>query len=143
MNQNLAKVLEWSVWANLDSCENLELTLLKGHLILELIMDSILSSKNASYSELSFFRKVKVIKGEFENASNKPIFHYLLELNNLRNKLAHEYNFKVESGELQRWADSVLSTNMGMKYTKFTYRTKIVHGFSSLAYSLASLEIKP
>jgi hypothetical protein len=42
MNENLKKVLEWAVWANLDEHKNAELLLLKGHLILEVFMDSFI-----------------------------------------------------------------------------------------------------
>nr|VFK04985.1 MAG: hypothetical protein BECKH772A_GA0070896_104873 [Candidatus Kentron sp. H]VFK05019.1 MAG: hypothetical protein BECKH772B_GA0070898_105192 [Candidatus Kentron sp. H]VFK08688.1 MAG: hypothetical protein BECKH772C_GA0070978_105392 [Candidatus Kentron sp. H] len=145
MNRNLSKLIEWFVWANLDKKKDIELIILKGHLILKLILDNVLSGNNVEeYSKFSFYRKVEklsYISVRFLGQI-KEIAHYLMALNKIRNKLAHEVTFSIDNSRIDEWSTDVLSALEGMNFSKFTYRTKIVHTFSALAKALTEIEQK-
>lgn len=133
---------EWAVWAHLDSETNLELILLKGHLLLEGILDTTLGRNGIEdYESCSFFRKIRAFnKIGFEDVSKKEfIASALVEINRLRNKLAHEFHFEVKNGELQLWSSKILEILKGTKFTRYTFRTKIVHAFSNLAITILEL----
>jgi len=142
MNKNLADIIEWATWANLDKLTELELILLKGHLHIEIIIDTVLSENGIRNCEdLSFFKKTKKLKIIESKASGNSqiITDKLFELNKIRNKLAHELKFDIKNGEFENWAQSVLSIFKGQKFTKHTYRTKIVHAFSTIAKAITEM----
>lgn len=123
---------EWATWASLDNVNDIELILLKGHLIIELVLEDILFNlKIEGVNKMSFFRKTTELeKVIVESKKNKKIISALLLLNKMRNELAHEYGFKVSNSELYDWAELVLDSFEGEKWSKFTNRTKIIHAFS-------------
>jgi len=137
------KAMEWVVWANLNKKKDLELILLKGHLILEIFMDNLLENNNQEhYKDLSFFGKVKrlnMVKGS-ESVSIESIIFFLLSINKIRNQFAHEWSFEVHGGEIEKWSLGVLSTFKGEKFSKYTYRTKIIHAFSFLSGALVEVQ---
>lgn len=142
MKAELDPLVELAVWGILEREKDLELILLKGHLLLENVVNIVLERcKIKGYKNFSFHRKVLVLeKIEFEDyESQKLVVSALKQLNKLRNKLAHEYSFKVENGELESWSLSILEKLKGTKYSKFTFRTKIVHSFSILAINILKL----
>jgi hypothetical protein len=57
----------------------------------------------------------------------------------LRNKFAHEFNFDIDNGEFELWSSNIQEKLKGKKFTKYTFRTKIVHSFSILAKSILEL----
>jgi len=139
---NINFLIEWSVWAHLASQRNLELILLKGHLFLEIALDSILSKNNIKALEnYSFHKKIS----SFENLKIKDkkkqdlIVSVLYTINKLRNKLAHEWKFDIQNGELESWSQIVLENFNGLKFSKYTYRTKIVHAFSILTNNILEM----
>jgi len=139
---NLNPLLGWAVWASLNSHNDLELILLKGHLYIEGALDSLLVKNDIKeYKNFSFHRKVSFLKQIKTNNKNETdlIISVLYDLNRLRNKLAHEYKFDIRNGELESWSLIVLENFEGNKFTKYTYRTKITHAFSTLAKSLLEL----
>ncbi len=136
--KEISQLMEWAVWANLDSQKNIELVLLKGHLLLEAMVNSALSSHfrhgAASGLGLSFHKKVELL--ELFQAKGDPAFakakQAILKVNRMRNKLAHNWEFDGHE-ELGRWAESVLAEFPFEKSTRFTFRTRIVHAFAALA----------
>ncbi len=143
MNENFKKLLEWVIWAQLDSQKDFELLLLKGHLMLELIIDNVLNENGLTqHVNFSFYKKVCVLKGlkNDESKNMKEIIFFLFTLNKLRNKLAHEYLFDIHNGDFDKWSSDVLTTFKGKKFTKFTQRTKNVHAFSALAKALTEIK---
>lgn len=99
----MAASIEWAVWAHLDSETNLELILLKGHLLLEVTIGCVLARNNvADYESYSFYRKIIALtKIEFRDTSKQDfIVSSLIEINRLRNRLAQEFHFDMESGNL-------------------------------------------
>jgi hypothetical protein len=133
---------EWAVWAHLDSTTDLEKILLKGHLLLEIILDTTLK-RNAiqNFEDLSFFRKITIIeKIDFDNSKQKDlIILSLKEINQLRNRFAHEFNFEIKDGRFELWATNILKNFEGTKFTKYTFRTKAVHSFSILSKNILDL----
>ena len=142
MKDELIPIIEWAVWGNLDSKNDLELLILKGHLLLEIILDSALDTNEiCGYKNYSFYKKIDCLKKLSVNEKQKfdLVISLLLEINSLRNKLAHEYFFKIQKGELESWAKKILDNFDGTKYSKYTFRTKIVHGFSTLAKNIIEI----
>ena len=139
---NIDPLIEWAVWAHLDRITDLELILLKGHLLLDNIIDITLERNNiAGYKNYSFFRKVKILEQiDFQNSKQKDfIISSLLTLNRLRNKIAHEFHFDIENGEFELWSLEILKNLEGTKFTTYIFRTKIVHAFSIISKSLLEL----
>ncbi len=136
-------LVEWAVWSHLDSKTDLELILLKGHLLLEQILETVLNRKNLHGCEdYSFHRKIITLDMLIlENELQKHfIISSLRDLNKLRNKLAHEFHVDLGNGDLQIWASNILNNLKGEKFTNYTYRTKIVHSFSVLSKNLLELK---
>jgi hypothetical protein len=140
---NINPLFEWAVWGHLESERNLELILLKGHLLLEFTLESFLRhNKIDDCEDYSFYRKISC----FENfdITDKPkqtfIINSLKVINILRNKLAHEFLFDLTSGELENWSSEILNNLQGMKWSKYTTRTRIVHSFSILSRNILDLK---
>lgn len=143
MKNDIDCLAEWAVWAHLDSETNLELILLKGHLLIETILEAVLLKNNIGQDDnFSFYRKTNELeKISFRETIKKDvIINSLKEVNRLRNKLAHEFNFEISSGDLELWGKNILDNLKGTKHTKFTQRTKIVHAFSILAINILELQ---
>lgn len=142
--KELTQLMEWAVWAHLDSQKNVELVLLKGHLMLEVMVNAVLSShfKHGAASDLglSFHKKVELL-GHFQ-AKGDPEFdkikQAIFQVNRIRNRLAHNWKFEGQD-ELKQWAETVLATFPCVKSTRFTFRTKIVHAFAALARAVGEL----
>jgi hypothetical protein len=136
-------LVEWAVFGHLDQKTDLELVLLKGHLLLEAILDTILKRNNiTNLDNYSFHRKIIAFENiDYEDLLKKElIISSLREINRLRNKVAHEFNYDIENGEFEKWAIHILNNLKGEKFSKYTFRTKIVHSFSILTKNM--LEIK-
>ncbi len=143
MKQDHTKVFEWTVWANLDKKRDIELILLKGHLILEGFVESLLCNGNLEqFVSSSFFKKVSVLNHlQGCNLENVEIIkHYLFALNKIRNSFAHEWSFSISESGLEYWSQEVLSAFSGEKFSKYTYRTKIIHAFSALSGALVEMQ---
>jgi hypothetical protein len=135
--------VEWAVFGHLDNKTDLELILLKGHLLLETVLETVLLRNNITdLDSFSFHRKILALEGiEIQDDIRKKfIISSLREINRLRNKVAHEFHFDIANGELEMWAFNILNNLKGAKFSKYTFRTKIVHSFSVLTKNM--LEIK-
>lgn len=142
MKYKIDPFVEWAVWGHLDSKTDLELILLKGHLLIELVIDTaLIRCCKQNYKNYSFYKKVSVLENiDFKKNHMKGfIISSLLDLNNLRNKLAHEFNYDIYNGEFEQWASKILNNMDGVKFSKYTYRTKIVHSFSILSINILKL----
>ena len=138
-------IFEWAVWGHLESERNLELILLKGHLLLEITLESFLKQNRfENCDDYSFHRKISCFENIDIEDKSKQIFlaNSLKIINILRNKLAHEFNFNLTSGELETWSTQILNNLEGMKWTKYTSRTRIVHAFSILSRNILELKDK-
>lgn len=140
---SLDPLWEFAVFIHLDAKSDLELILLKGHLLLETVLTVVLKRNGLdSVDNLSFYRKT--IDFELINFKDSTklalIAKALKEINRLRNQLAHEFSFDIHNGEFQKWAAQILTDLKGTKYTKYTHRTKIVHAFSILTANIIELD---
>lgn len=142
MKDSIDPLVEWAVWGHLDSKTDLELLLLKGHLLMEVILDTTLSRNDVSdYKNYSFHRKIITLENlQLKDKAKKEfIISSLKDLNRLRNKVAHEFHSEIDNGEFQLWSSNILEKLKGKKFTKYTFRTKIVHSFSILAKNILEL----
>ena len=140
--ETLDKLAELSIYFNLLSHTDLELIILKGHLSLEIILDSVLEERNIKNLEnYSFHRKVNTLgKLEVKNTTKRDlVVSFLKEINTIRNKLAHEFDFDINKEGLESWALNVLGNLKGQKFTRYTFKTKIVHSFSVLSKNMLEL----
>ncbi|MFA7059445.1 MAG: hypothetical protein WC156_01350 [Pedobacter sp.] len=139
---DLSKITEWAVGVHLDQIKNIELILLKGHLFLEVAIDSTihtLDKQNTSkLKDLSFHKKLQILESLRPNASSdmKVALGHLRKLNILRNRLAHELMFDGGIEDLGRWSEAVLADFPGTKFCRHTFRTKIIQSFGALARRL-------
>jgi len=116
--------------------------LLKGHLLIEVGLESVLKCNGINEPEnFSFYKKVTILENIVpDNCTDKfLIIQSLKELNKLRNKLAHDFHFKMEDEELAQWSQAILKHFKGQKWTNYTYRTKIAHSFSVLSKNIWDL----
>jgi len=142
LENKIDPLVEWAVWGHLESQTNLELILLKGHLLLEIILETVLKRNNILDCEnYSFHKKIIAIEKIIvkDNLKRDFITSSLKDINRLRNKIAHEFHFEIENGELELWSSNILKNLKGKKYTKYTFRTKIVHSFSIISKNLLDL----
>lgn len=143
MGGKIDLLFEWAVWGHLDSKTDIELVLLKGHLLIESVLETSLNRYGINKSgDYSFYKKIKAFeKINFqETEKHKFIVRSLKKVNRLRNNLAHEFHFEIENGELEQWSAEILRNLKGKKYTRYTYRTKIVHAFSIISKNILDLE---
>ena len=127
----------------MDKKKDIELILLKGHLILEVFVENLLCNGSLEqFVTSSFYKKVSVLNQlqgcHLENV--EVIQQHLFTLNKIRNKFAHEWGFSVSESDLEGWSQKVLSTFNGEKFSKYTYRTKIIHAFSALSGALVEIQ---
>lgn len=142
MKNKIDPLVEWAVWGHLDSKTDLELLLLKGHLLLEVILDTVLERNSVTdYNNYSFHRKIITLeKLDFEDKVKKYfIISALKNINKLRNKVAHEFHFDISNGDFELWSSNILENLKGTKFTKYTFRTKIAHSFSILSKNILEL----
>lgn len=139
----LNSLYEWGVWGHLDSKKDIELILLKGHLLLETALEVTLNRNSINVNDnYSFFRKINLFESHIETTktSKNDIIIFLRQINNLRNQLAHEFQVDKLEENLKLLSEGILEKLNGTKFTRFTQRTKIVHSFSTLAINI--LDIK-
>ena len=118
-------LIQWSTYCHLDDHKDAQLILLKGHLLLEIFLSGAINDK-----QLSFFGKIN----KFESLFNSSfITNALLELNKMRNELAHTWNFSAEESGLYEWSDRILNNIEYEAEFRRTPRTKIVHAIAALA----------
>lgn len=137
-------LFEWAIWGHLESEKNIELILLKGHLLLEMTLENFLKqNKIENCDDYSFYRKIISFENLEITDNSKQIFiaNSLKNINKLRNKLAHEFKFNATNGELEKWSSEIFNNLQGTKWTNYTKRTKIVHSFSILSRNILDLSI--
>lgn len=131
MEDSVGFIFEWAVWSALDRHRNIELILLKGHLMLESMIESKLDEHGCMNSRKFSFYKKCVLLEEFE--INGELINALLEINRLRNHLAHNYVFDQHEESLVNWAKQIHLKFPSTKFTKYTKRTEIIQAFSALS----------
>lgn len=133
------EIIEFSIWSNLDKQKEIDLIILKGHLILEILV-GVCIGKYLSEGEdieslnLTFHKKIDFLKllskNEFKDI--EKVIQYLKQINKIRNSLAHTLKFDEKKSGINKWANEVLDEFPVTKLSRFTYKSKIVHAFSAL-----------
>ncbi|SFN58255.1 hypothetical protein SAMN05444143_1283 [Flavobacterium succinicans] len=142
-SEKLDFLFEWAVWGHLNSKKDIESILLKGHLMLETALDTVLSRNNILKTENdSFYRKLTLLEKNIvtKNPERDFIIDSLRKINLVRNKLAHEILYKELDIDIENWSKDILENLKGEKFANFTKRTKIVHSFSILSFNLLRMK---
>jgi hypothetical protein len=121
----------------------IEIILLKGHLILEQAITQLLGLylhdvNHLKKLNLQFAKKVDLLLA----LTNKNFFgsDQLKEINRIRNKLAHQLDFSDYHEDLRKWACSVLNYTPKTINRKRTYRNTVIKAFVFLAGCLDGLQ---
>lgn len=141
--QSLNPLYEWAVWGHLSNKKELELIILKGHLMIESALEACLSTKAENgFEDFSFFKKIKIFQEiVFENvAKHDFIIECLNQLNIIRNELAHEALFDIGESNIMNWSEEIHKELIGKKFSRYTTRTKFVHTFSFLAINILEMD---
>lgn len=141
--EKIDPLFEWAVWGHLQSKTDLELILLKGHLMLEIALETCLKRSGLEgIDNYSFHKKINELNNciPIDTLNKTLIINFLYQINKLRNKLAHEVEFDINDLQLQNWSIEIISRLKGKKWSKFTFRTRIVHAFSILAINILELK---
>lgn len=107
-------------------------------------MDSILLKNGIKKIEkFSFYKKVQILKQIKSNdkIKQKKIISFLFRINQIRNILAHSYDFEIENSSLMEISNEILIDFNGTKFSKFKNRTKVIHAFSFLTRHLHEIYI--
>lgn len=136
---DLSKIYECAVGIQLNRIKNVELILLKGHLMLEVAIDSAIHAidkhNTSKLKDLSFHRKLQILDSLrlYASPNLEKALGHLRNLNILRNRLAHEFMFDGGAEGLGRWSEAVLVDFPGTKVCRHTFRTKIIQAFGALS----------
>lgn len=142
-------LIGWTVWGCLERHKQIELILLKGHLILEIVLGDCIARLSGEpgidVSNHSFHRKTELLAQLLQrsNSESQALLALVRRLNTLRNRLAHEFQFEDGEESLRNWSNSVLVTLPYVKLSKFTSRTRLVHAFASVGSALSKLVENP
>lgn len=125
--------------------DEIELLLLKGHLILEQALNAQLSlhipnKKSLDGLNLMFSKKLDLLVALEGGDPIKLIdsVKHLKEINRIRNKLAHQLEFKCHHKELKTWACAVLNYTPKTINRKRTFSNMVRKAFYFLTAALVS-----
>lgn len=134
-----------SLEQHLFQLKDVELIVLKGHLILEEGLNDYLAcfvNDIEKFLKIGFLfeRKVALLSCLVpKQMANNEIWEQLREINRLRNKLAHNLRFSQYEQQLKSWAIGVLGYNPRTIKRKITYRNSVVKAFALLSGHLSGL----
>lgn len=131
------ELLEASVTITLKEYKDMEIILLKGHLVLEQVLCQLLSAhqldlKRINSMNLMFNKTLELVMAIDSNVIANEYPH-LKEINKIRNKVAHELFFDDYHDDLKKWASSVLGYTPKTINTNRTYKSHVIKAFSLLA----------
>ena len=124
---------------HLSEVDDAELLLLKGHLILEQVLNELLllhfkDRKHLEDLNLMFSKKLSLLAGlEGPFARMHSNIAHLKEINRIRNKLAHQLEFDAYHADLKNWACSVVGNTPKTIDRKSTYLNTVRRAFMLLA----------
>ena len=131
---------------HLRTRDDIEMMLLKGHLILEQALNQVLlgyvtSEKSLRELNLMFSKKLDLVVAISGNGYLPDRIAQLREINRIRNKLAHHLDFTDFHTDLKRWACNVLAYTPKTIGRKRTYRNTLMKAFYLLAGMLSGMAI--
>ena len=144
MKMNPDQILD-SLNSHLHKDDEIELLLLKGHLILEQALNAQLSlhikdQKKLASLNLMFSKKLDLLVAleDRDPVGVVSSVRHLKEINRIRNKLAHQLEFKEHHGDLKNWACSVLGYTPKTINRKRTYKNMLRKAFYFLTAALVA-----
>ena len=137
------EILKHSVTVTLKEYSDMEMILLKGHLVLEQVLNELISAhqldtKRIDAMNLMFGKTLELVMDIDSRVINDDYSH-LKEINRIRNKVAHELFFKDYHNDLKNWASSVLGYKPKTIDSKRTYKNHVIKAFSWLSGKLLGI----
>jgi len=130
---------------HLRTKDDIEMMLLKGHLILEQALNKILlcyieNEEELSKLNLMFSKKLDLLIAlSGKGYGSDQEISQLREINRIRNKLAHQLDFDGFHSDLKRWACQVVGYTPKSINRKQTYRNTLMRAFYLLAGMLSGM----
>jgi hypothetical protein len=126
--------------------DEMELLLLKGHLILERCLNELLrfyisNPADAEKLNLTFARKLDLLValGHRLYSPGTPGATQIKEINRIRNKLAHGLDFNDYHADLKAWACSVIGHTPSTLNRRATYLNTVKRAFYVLTSFLCGV----
>lgn len=137
-------ILKDAVTVKLNEYQDMEMILLKGHLILEQTVNQLIDihvkdPKRIDSMNLMFARKIELLSALIGHQFSEH-YEHLKELNKIRNKVAHELFFDKYHEDLKSWACSVNMYTPKTLDRKRTYKNSVIKAFSFLSGLLIGME---
>jgi len=124
---------------NLEPIVDLELVLLKGHLVIEQLITELLELNLTEPSRLSginplFYRKLEIYLALTGNAIiNEGLEKILKELNSLRNILAHDLKHPNFDHRLKDWVQRASRTKINNPDDTSEIKSKLIDAISQVS----------
>jgi len=136
-----------AVSVKLYEFEDIEMILLKGHLILEQTVNNLIyvhvkDHKKIDKMKLQFAKKIDLLAAILGSGTIfSKEYKHLKEINRIRNKLAHDLFFDKFHDDLKTWSCSVLGYTPKTINRKTTYKNSVIKAFSFIAGLLTGMKI--
>ncbi|MGP0173967.1 hypothetical protein ACSVIJ_19105 [Pseudomonas sp. NCHU5208] len=138
-----APVIEHAVTVTLKDYDDMEIILLKGHLILEQMLNQILMAHGLDIKRIENMRLMYGKTLELVSALNgqylKSEYQHLKKINQIRNSIAHKLFPENYDVDLKEWSCSVLGQTPKTINTKRTYKKHVIKAFSFLVGKLQGM----
>lgn len=138
-----AQILEHAVTVKLKDYDDMELILLKGHLILEQMLNQILMAHGLDIKRIESMRlmygKTLELVATLNSQYLKNEYPHLKKINQIRNSIAHKLFPENYDVDLKEWSCAVLGYTPKTINTKRTYKSHVIKAFSLLAGKLQGM----
>lgn len=144
LNRTDANTLFASLEQHLRTKDDTEMVLLKGHLVLEQVLNQLLlgyigKEEDLLGLHLTFSKKLDLLVALSDGFHDREEIDQLREINRIRNKLAHNLDFTDFHSDLKRWACDVVAYTPKSIHRKSTYRNTLLKAFYFLAALLSGM----
>ena len=130
---------------NLEPIEDIELVLLKGHLVIEQLLNELLElsleeANRLQYIRPTFYNKLEIYLAiEANSIVGDGLEKVLKDLNSLRNKLAHNLNHPGFNGLLIQWVVRAGRKKIKNPDDKALVRKTLISAISQIAAFLSGV----
>ncbi len=129
---------------HLRAKDDIEMILLKGHLVLEQVLNQMLlgyigKEEDLVSLNLMFSKKIDLLIALSGGHYDKDDIYQLREINRIRNKLAHNLEFNDYHADLKAWACHVVGYTPKSINRKTTYRSTVLKAFYFLSAMLSGM----
>ncbi len=137
INMISKETLEHTVTTALKDYGDMEIILLKGHLVLEQLLNQLIHAHQLDAKRIDsmnlMFSKTLELAMAIDGRLLKDKYPHLKEINRIRNKVSHELFFSEFHDDLKKWSSDVLGYTPKTINTKRTYKNHVIKAFSLLA----------